>query len=1116
MEGMSRIAPGTVRPLRLLSLDGGGVRGLSTIIILRHIMKNVSRGLGKPVEPRDFFDMIGGTSTGGLIAIMIGRLGLTLDQCQTAYLKLSKRIFNPSRGKLNAIGRAKDFLLADGKFDYKELEDAIKEVIVQDGNLMMDELLQDPESPCKVFVCALRTGNSETAILRTYENDEPELLYDDCKIWEACRATSAATTFFDPIKIGPFEQEFADGGVIYNNPVELVHREASVTWPGRMEDAMLISIGTGSAPGAAFEGNIKRIVEAMKEIVTQTERTADNFLRSHEIMANRDLYFRFNVYHGLSDVGLEEWKEKAKMADCTQTYLMNGETRRKVRYGKRVIKSLQMVCFIGTTDQSLLHLRKVLIIGAAQEYSQSLDYEYRLHRYDDIDEPARQTFEWIYNDLDAGFSSWLQNDEKIFWINGKAGSGKSTMLKFISDDPRTTDLLKLNRSSHTIVLAKFFFHDRGSALEKTFTGLLRALLLQILERWPKAALSVARSNVKSFRTHISLAEGIKTWSEADLRQALDLVKSHVEPGAFMCFFIDGLDEFDGEDWVIADFFLKLIVPPMDFKGIGTNWKVKLCLSSRPHNSFRDLFQGFPSLSIHEKSKGDILQYVSSRVRESARIERPALDSDDATIGNLIILIVERAHGVFLWVRLVVNDLLQSLADGDSISELRARLNMFSGDLESVYKRMLQKVRPRYLKETALLLHLVEYARRPLSLVGLFEAAATRLDTSSPSFVSDTDREVSVDLITEGSTAITDEALSRRIRSRCGGLLEIQHTTVSGKEHVTVQFLHQTVKELLARPDAWQEIFGVAPLPGSVVANLKLHSATLKLLNTHEKLVSNIDDCVYYVTVVEQLTMTVAIDLLDVMDQRMSTLSAGAKDFMQGHWSREYWKQKSGEPPEEWLDNFLAFAIAVGLSSYVIAKIRLRPGYVSRKKGRPLLHYAVTRTDYPVDAKLVTALLECGADPNKNYQEETAWQLFMSNVRDFQTRANISRIAGPFQPISEAMAAMLKHGAQVNTKVNNNYTGYWTRPVQIFLKNPEVIGEYFSLNDVKSAVHTLVSYGALIDIKDETNRTALEDAAWYDQLHDELLDRPAPKPPRPPRSPLRDLATSIWRHKINRS
>ena len=126
------------------------MRGLSTIIILQHLMKQVSRKRGRPVQPWEEFDMIGGTSTGGLLAVMLGRLKMTLDKCQTAYLRLSERIFNPSRHNLNYVGQAKDFLSAHGRFDSGELEAAIKEIIVNRCNLPVDELLQENDPQCHV------------------------------------------------------------------------------------------------------------------------------------------------------------------------------------------------------------------------------------------------------------------------------------------------------------------------------------------------------------------------------------------------------------------------------------------------------------------------------------------------------------------------------------------------------------------------------------------------------------------------------------------------------------------------------------------------------------------------------------------------------------------------------------------------------------------------------------------------------------------------------------------------------------------------------------------------------------------------------------------------------
>jgi hypothetical protein len=87
----------------------------------------------------------------------------------------------------------------------------------------------------------------------------------------------AATTFFDRINIGKYNQEFADSEVLYNNPIQLVQREASAIWPDCMESAVMVSIGTGSAPGGSFRGNLKKVINAIKEIVIKTERTDNDF-----------------------------------------------------------------------------------------------------------------------------------------------------------------------------------------------------------------------------------------------------------------------------------------------------------------------------------------------------------------------------------------------------------------------------------------------------------------------------------------------------------------------------------------------------------------------------------------------------------------------------------------------------------------------------------------------------------------------------------------------------------------------------------------------------------------------------------------------------------------------
>ena len=206
--------PGKLEPPKLrkiLSLDGGGVRGLSIIMILKYIMKSLNQKRGVPLHPWQEFDMIGGTSTGGVIAIMLGRLRMSLDECEEAYKTLSKKIFSATAHGSANPRRMYDFLKANGKFDERPLEESIRDTLLG-RSLAENELLQerDPDA-CRVFVCATRAENSAPAVLRSYESNRNDPFYDICQIWEAVRATSAASTFFEPIQIGPNEETFVDG-----------------------------------------------------------------------------------------------------------------------------------------------------------------------------------------------------------------------------------------------------------------------------------------------------------------------------------------------------------------------------------------------------------------------------------------------------------------------------------------------------------------------------------------------------------------------------------------------------------------------------------------------------------------------------------------------------------------------------------------------------------------------------------------------------------------------------------------------------------------------------------------------------------------------------------------
>ncbi|EAW07001.1 uncharacterized protein ACLA_087040 [Aspergillus clavatus NRRL 1] len=317
------------KKLNLLSLDGGGIRGLSSLYVLKQMMEAIDPD--QPPKPCEVFDMIGGTSTGGLIAIMLGRLKMDVDQCIDAYYRLSKQAFTRKsffpvtiRGGFNA------------RFDSKKLEQALKTVIAEQG-LDEDALLQDPDASCHVFVCATRTTTGSTTSFTSFYHLRGEThLYRVMKIWEAGRATSAAPSFFDPLMIIDSvmrnERRFIDGALGANNAVRKVWEHAMDVWKsdrfeksesGRFEDQLgcLVSIGTGTPPEMQYTRGIFQTLKLKKGLVTDTEVEAEDFAEEHANLVDEHRYFRFNVPGGLAQIGLEEIKKINQIELETNKYL---------------------------------------------------------------------------------------------------------------------------------------------------------------------------------------------------------------------------------------------------------------------------------------------------------------------------------------------------------------------------------------------------------------------------------------------------------------------------------------------------------------------------------------------------------------------------------------------------------------------------------------------------------------------------------------------------------------------------------------------------------------------------------------------------------------------------
>lgn len=206
----------------ILCIDGGGIRGIIPSIILQEYGKILEETVTKPFWSH--FDLIAGTSTGGLLTAALS-FDSSLPQKEIGNQKqldmtCLENIYNDYRGEIFPQPKSKTtrplkFLsqIVNSKYSEKPLENLLKKWF---GDLKM----KDSKVPVLIVGYNVTEGSPYIMTNRSYP---------DLHVWEACRATSAAPTFFSPQKIG--NDFIVDGGVIANNPVLYAYKEAKELYP---------------------------------------------------------------------------------------------------------------------------------------------------------------------------------------------------------------------------------------------------------------------------------------------------------------------------------------------------------------------------------------------------------------------------------------------------------------------------------------------------------------------------------------------------------------------------------------------------------------------------------------------------------------------------------------------------------------------------------------------------------------------------------------------------------------------------------------------------------------------------------------------------------------------
>lgn len=310
---------------------------------------------------------------------------------------------------------------------------------------------------------------------------------------------------------------------------------------------------------------------------------------------------------------------------------------------------------------------------------------------------------WIWR---TKFADWLSSDESFFWVTGRPGSGKSTLMKHVADSRKTKQLLE--RKGEKWIVVHFFFDFRaGSSIANNLEGMLRSILYQVVQRFPDLARSIDTTSHDDFL-------------ELDIVSCLDYVcEVATAASARICAFIDGLDEFEGPGVHLIEII----------HGLEDRAGFKLCLASRPYQIFESSFTRYAYLSVQEFNDESISLYVQAQWK-SARLgmqrSLPEAFKDK---------IRAKARGVFLWARLAIDELLQDLLRGKEISALEAQLDEMPKEVEEMYQRVLDRTPAIMRVEAATLLYMIISSRlREVQIRQLYIAFDTYVRRQSGSDV----------------------------------------------------------------------------------------------------------------------------------------------------------------------------------------------------------------------------------------------------------------------------------------------------------------------------------------------------------------------------------------------
>ncbi|RYP70451.1 hypothetical protein DL771_005492 [Monosporascus sp. 5C6A] len=394
-------------------------------------------------------------------------------------------------------------------------------------------------------------------------------------------------------------------------------------------------------------------------------------------------------------------------------------------------------------------------------FLRSLFFDSMGHREEQIPQRYAETFEWIFKEprqasdghpLWHNFPAWLEGgSSEIYWITGKPGAGKSTLIKFVAHDERF-------RGAHK--------------LQKSYEGLLRALLFEILQQDNSLVSRIFPGRwflLRIFDGEVDLPQP----QIDELLAAFRALLSETAETLRLALIIDGLDEFEDDHRTLVDLLREANKKP---------W-VKICTSSRPWNVFKDEYIDNPMLQLEKLTHEDIELYVRERFQRSPGFQEFEVINPPMA-SSIVNDIVEKAEGVFLWVSVVSGLLEESFQEGHSLAGLRATIDGLPSEVSQLYAYIWDRIQLRFRGEASRYFEIMATCNR------------VAMDPYALTFWLGGEEETTFDEVANMTTKYLSNAvacLGRRLVSRTGGLLEIFGSSAEPEEN-RVGYIHRTASD----------------------------------------------------------------------------------------------------------------------------------------------------------------------------------------------------------------------------------------------------------------------------------------------------------------------------------